>query len=80
MFGRIIAILKCFFFILLPCFFVGAFADWCQAICQHYFSVFAFLHCLIHPMIFHIITVSAVCCYLHFRPDFCWSASGSKLH
>ena len=29
-----IAILKCFFFILLPRFFVGALADWCWGICR----------------------------------------------
>ena len=56
-----IAILKCFFFILLPRFFVGALADWGQAICRHYFSASAFLHWLIQ-FIFH--TASFLWCVI----------------
>ena len=73
-----IAILKCFFFILLLRFFVGALTDWRQALCQHYFSASAFLHRLIQFMICHTASFS-VMCYLHFLADFCWSASSSKL-
>ena len=57
-----------------------ALADWRQAICRHCFSVATFLHCLIQFMIFHIVSFSAMCCYLHFLADFCWSASSSKLN
>ena len=53
-----IAILKCFFFILLLHFFVGSLADWRRAICRHYFSASAFLHRLIHFMIFHTASFS----------------------
>ena len=74
-----IAILKCFFVLLLRL-FVSALADWRQAIFWHYFSTSAFLHSLIQFMIFHIANFSAMNCYLHFVADFCWSASSSKLN
>ena len=51
-FACTISILKCFFFILLH-FFVGVLPDWLQAICHHYFSVSAVLHCLIQCMPLH---------------------------
>ena len=60
-----ITILKCFFFILLH-FFVGALPCWLQTICQHYFLVSAFLHCLIHGQFMIFRAVQLFCDVLLF--------------
>ena len=64
----------------------------CCAFCRHTcwlaprnLPAFTFSFCifaLIDPAhdIFHIASFSAMCCYLNFLADFCWSVSSSKLN